>query len=358
MQHWNTYAEGHLPAPLKKDLEQLKQELKHNGFLDPDRYTGWSNGLQLAALFTASILITFFFSHSLAAFFISTLLLGLFYLRMAFFAHDLIHGQLIRGGKAGKFLMYAMVSFSQGLSAIWWRKKHGTHHHYPNAYQMQPQAQGGEAPRPLDGDIDTLPLICWSRSLLTEAQQKSPLMQWWLKVQCYAFWPIICTLRFAWIVASWKSADALERTLMLVHHSAIVIIGTALFSITHEFSSALLLSFLWLLIANFIGGAILGVFALISHSGMQVYEHEKGAALDPYASVFKSTRNVKANALIFWLSGGLSHQIEHHLFATLKRQHLLSTSAKVKELVQRHGFAYEEVGFFRALQILHRSLKV
>jgi len=98
-----------------------------------------SYGLQslfmLFVLFSLSLLIMSL-KIGWIGYIVSSFILGMFYLRMRFFAHDMIHGQIVRGNLA-KWVVYPIVSLGQGLSANWWRRKHGAHHHYPNAYFNQ-----------------------------------------------------------------------------------------------------------------------------------------------------------------------------------------------------------------------------
>lgn len=383
---WNHYQPNHLPDALKEDIDVLQKQLLAQGALRPDR----SNSLRLAIeLFTLALLSTaflFLVGQSLWFLIPSSGFLALFYLRSSFYAHDLLHGQLVssKAPKKAKYTALFMVSLVQGLSATWWRQKHGLHHYAPNAYRADSDStpsSSNNSPstkplstntvsaltseaksfQPLDSDIDTMPFICWSRSFLTPQQQDSRWIQAYLRLQCYAFWPIITTLRFVWIVDSFKQAKRPEALFMVIHHLATFALGTAFvyFAAQQSLGFSALLSAAWLLTANFISGALLGTFALLSHSGMQIYEHATSShGADSYAKVFKSTRNIHYHPLTFYLSGGLSHQIEHHLFSTLKRTHLPTVSAQIERICHKHGFEYQSVSVWKAIALLHRSLKV
>jgi Fatty acid desaturase len=53
---------------------------------------------------------------------------------------------------------------------------------------------------------------------------------------------------------------------------------------------------------------------------------------------------------IFFLSGGLNHQIEHHLFPFVNHCHLPYLSFGVKKICAKHGVSYQEVnGYMEAL---------
>lgn len=332
-----------LPEQTLKDLENLKQELRNKGYMNEELSYGLKSLFMLLVLFIFSLFIMNL-KLGFIGFILSSFILGMFYLRMGFFAHDMIHGQIVRGNLA-KWVVYPIVSLGQGLSANWWRKKHGAHHHYPNAYKKE-----GEKVKTLDSDIDTLPLLCWDKNLLSEEQKQNKILMKWLKIQHIAFWPIVSTLRFAWIFSSFKEGNLFEKSFIIIHHVLMVVIGIVVL----ELSLTATLS--WIILGSWIGGFIMGVFALISHSGLEIYEHN--SKLDPYSSVLRTTRNLKYNPITFWLSGGLSHQIEHHLFSTLKRKHLLEASNKVREIMQKNSLPYQEISLLQGLNEINRTLKL
>lgn len=335
-----------LPENVLKEINELKKDLKEKGFMDPVLGDTYKTSVMMFILFISSFVLLYIGQNNLFLLIFSAILMGLFYLRMGFFAHDLLHGQIIRiSSVKSKIINDLIVSFGQGLSSSWWRKKHGAHHMYPNAYK-----KNDNEIKTLDGDIDTLPILCWSKDLMTEKQKNSVLLNKWIKIQRFAFWPILSVLRFVWISQSFNEGDKYEKIGIVLHH--VFIFAVAMF----VFDISLLNTIIWLFLANWIGGFAVGLFSLISHSGLEIYEQKTN--LDQVSSVIRTTRNLKYNPILFWLSGGLSNQIEHHLFATMTRNKLVPTSKKIKEILEKNNLSYNEVGFFEALKIMHNSLKV
>jgi linoleoyl-CoA desaturase len=50
----------------------------------------------------------------------------------------------------------------------------------------------------------------------------------------------------------------------------------------------------------------------------------------------------RGNRLLTWYTGGLNHQVEHHLFPTLSHLHLPAIAGIVQEVCKEQGVAYNE----------------
>lgn len=75
-------------------------------------------------------------------------------------------------------------------------------------------------------------------------------------------------------------------------------------------------------------------------------------------SVTTVTQNMTARTrLSSWLLGGLTHHIEHHFFATMPRRNYRRIAPEVRALCERHGLAYEQVSFGRAVVALWKKLQ-
>ena len=55
-----------------------------------------------------------------------------------------------------------------------------------------------------------------------------------------------------------------------------------------------------------------------------------------------TTRNITGNALVHWFCGGLSYQVEHHLFPQVPRHNLPLINVEVKALCKKHKIQYHE----------------
>ena len=58
-----------------------------------------------------------------------------------------------------------------------------------------------------------------------------------------------------------------------------------------------------------------------------------------------------------FLTGGLNHQIEHHLFPSLAAHHLPLIHPAVVQVCRRHGVCYHSMGFCELVRDCHRTLR-
>ena len=83
---------------------------------------------------------------------------------------------------------------AQGFSVAWWTNKHCTHHAVPNVH-------GDEGCQNGDPDIDTMPLLAWSRSMLAKAT--TPLSKKLVKHQALTYFPLLLSVaRLSWLQQS------------------------------------------------------------------------------------------------------------------------------------------------------------
>jgi fatty acid desaturase len=61
-----------------------------------------------------------------------------------------------------------------------------------------------------------------------------------------------------------------------------------------------------------------------------------------------TSRNLADHWLLNFLTGGLNHQIEHHLFPAAPRTHYVVTRPLVQALCAKTGVPYQEVGYMQA----------
>ena len=115
----------------------------------------------------------------------------------------------------------------------------------------------------------------------------------------------------------------------------------------------------WLLM-HFVGGLTLALVFQPAHV-MEDHDYvpaEKGAVMedDPMSHVLKTTCNfgVNSNALT-WYSGGLNHQIEHHLFPHICHVHYSDLAPIVKETAKEFGLPYRDDTSFMGAIRLHTA---
>jgi len=65
-----------------------------------------------------------------------------------------------------------------------------------------------------------------------------------------------------------------------------------------------------------------------------------------------TTRNIAGGMMnwMHWFSGGISLQIEHHMFPIMPRANLIKAQPYVKEFVTSHGLVFEESSLWECLK--------
>ena len=324
------------------ELADLEKRFRAQGAFKPAAAFGLKVTAVLLSLFTLALgLLSLDASW---AYFTGALLLGFYYVQVGWFSHDIAHGQILHGKGLRTSLLWAV--FAQGLSAKWWIMTHNNEHHAaPNAFR-----KSADAIHILDSDIDSMPYICWDRSLLTAGQKNSPLIAAWLKIQRLTVWPLLSIIRLYWSGRSLIVGTAKEKVLVIAHYVTLTALALAVSGLQ------LLPVLTWIMIANLFGGLLIGFFSLVSHAGKEIYNIDH--CTNEAEMVVKSTRNLTDSPLIFWLSGGLNFQIEHHLYPSLPRPHFVAISKEVQKIYRKYDQPYEVVSLSRGLQLFYKALAI
>ena len=118
----------------------------------------------------------------------------------------------------------------------------------------------------------------------------------------------------------------------------------------------------WLLM-HFVGGLTLGIIFQPAHV-MEDHDYvpaEKGGVMedDPMSHQLKTTCNFGTKSrLLNWYSGGLTHQIEHHLFPHVCHVHYPKISKIVRQTAEEFGLPYRaDTSFWGALKLHTAQLR-
>lgn len=222
-----------------------------------------------------------------------------------------------------------------GGSSYVWRFKHNVlHHSYPNVVG-------------LDDDIDLGPLCRMSRH-----QEHLPFH----RLQHLYMWLLYGLITPKWQL--WDDFAAVARgrvgdspfgrprgaDLALFVGGKLAFFGWAfvLPALFHSFWLVLL----FYGIASFVQGVALSVVFQLAHSNDETESFvpdETGAAAGKEWAIHQveTTANfARHNRLLSWYTGGLNHQIEHHLFPRISHVHLPSISDVVEQVCRKHGVRY------------------
>lgn len=72
----------------------------------------------------------------------------------------------------------------------------------------------------------------------------------------------------------------------------------------------------------------------------------------------RTSRNIGGGALVNWMSGGISLQIEHHLFPTIPRSRLVQIAPRVRTLLLKLGLPYKETSIIECMRANIACLQV
>ncbi|KAL2621888.1 hypothetical protein R1flu_002093 [Riccia fluitans] len=268
----------------------------------------------------------------------SSLIMGIYWQQCGWLAHDFVHNQVTDNRKfnsyfGGLFVGNVMTGFSLG----WWKTKHNVHHAVTN--------ECDEKYNPIDPDIDTVPLLAWSKEILDTVDDQ--FVRSVISVQHWLFVPLLFLARISWMYSSWAHASSFpmprwlrvaEKTTLLIHYSSVI--GAALYFLPVPQAIC------WVILSEFFSGLFLSIVFTVSHNGMEMYTNPKNFVTAQLAS----TRNIKNQFFYDWFSGGLNWQIEHHLFPTLPRHSLGKIAPHVKALCAKHNLDYQEISLAAAMR--------
>lgn len=329
-------------ARLNAEMLLLRKRLQEAGVFTPRRRDHVRCIAQLLMLFVGSYLLLATGSFWAAA--LGAILLGLYYPQSAWLGHDLGHGQIFANRRLNALAM-GFMAWTQGLSAKWWREKHGKHHAHPNSYRM---VDG--RPVAIDEDINTAPLLVWDLALLTEDARRK--LAWWLPLQKHALAPLLLLARLNWSAAGIRHGirqrNVMEVLGILVHYAATLALAVLVWP-GEAWQAAL-----WFVLVQLVGGFMLGLVFILNHSGREVYAEDKGYGF--FEAQVRTTRNVHQSWFADWFTGGLNLQLEHHFFPNLPRHRLNEVVAECRRIVESCGFHYESLGFFAACRLTWASL--
>jgi fatty acid desaturase len=327
---------------LKKAMLQLRSELRENHFFSTPRLAYIRTGIELTGL-----LLGWFWLLSLGGTLAplgGMVLLALYYQQSAWLGHDIEHGQLISNKKTRTFAA-GLMSWSQGLSASWWKDKHGKHHATPNAYTMK-----NGVIVPLDDDINTMPWLIWDTALLTPEQQDK--YRKWMRWQGWALGGMLFLAHLHWSMSGFihavRNRLPMEGLGIAFHYAAMAALTAIIFP------GPVWLGLAWYLGAQLLGGFMLSLVFILNHSGMDVYHEDD--ALNFFEAQIRSTRNVNASWLANWFTGGLNLQLEHHLYPNLPRHNLPKVQQRIRQIVEKSGYEYQTMPFFTACTTVWSTL--
>jgi len=252
--------------------------------------------------------------------------------QLGFLAHDAVHNQIFTTRRANYSSGLVLFNLCLGGSRGWWADKHNAHHAQPNRRGADPDIEGGVV---AVSDDEARRARGFTRFMVRhQATTIAPLLS--LSVlQIHAYSARFLTHRRL-------RHPRAELSLMVAHYA--VYLG----GLTLAFGVARGLLF------AAVHQLLLGVF-LPNHVGM--------AILDPDADVdflhrqVVTARNIRGGRVTDYVFGGLSCQVEHHLFPTMPRRNLRAAAPIVRTFCTQQGIDYRETSPWAAYRQVFQHLR-
>ena len=249
--------------------------------------------------------------------------LGLIFTQFAFLGHEASHRQVFVSGRwndrAGRILATVFV----GMSYAWWMSKHTRHHANPNTIGKDPDIEAGAIAPTVDGLAGASRLRLW---LATR--------------QGYFLFPLLLlfglNLHLDSVRGLLSSQPVKGRWLEL---GLLVLRFGGYLTIVFVFLPlGLAFAFVGVQLAVF--GLYMGAAFAPNHVGMPILPRD--GKLDFLTKQVRASRNVAGGWWVTALMGGLNYQIEHHLFPSMPRPHLVAARRLVREHCRAHAIPYTE----------------
>ncbi|WP_251150015.1 acyl-CoA desaturase [Cellulosimicrobium sp. Marseille-Q4280] len=259
--------------------------------------------------------------------------LSLVLAQLAFLGHDSAHRQIFRSRAWNDWTARVLANGLVGLSHAWWTAKHDAHHAAPN--------QEGHDPDIKPGVIAFTPAVLASRR---------GWRGWLARRQGWYFFPLLALEGLHLHVSSVRSVLRRGR----VPHRGVEVPVLLARLVLYLVALGLLLppavAGAFLAVQLVVFGILLGGAFAPNHKGMPIVPAT--ADVDFLRRQVLMSRNIRGNAVVDLLMGGLNRQVEHHLFPSMPRPNLKRVQPLVREYCSQLGVTYTEVGFFASYRIV------
>lgn len=241
--------------------------------------------------------------------------------------HDAGHRAVSKNQKVNVLVGHFFFSFITGYSFDRWSWAHNRHHARCN-----------------EGDVDPDMELGYLAVYAEDAKRKEGLARWTTRYQHLLLGLALLAQPYSMMADSishlWKQPGRTHKDrLGLVAH--IFLWGVLPIWILGFWPA--LINYV---IRNAIAGPYMSAIFLFNHVGAPTVA--VGQKLPYMYQQIITSRNIPQGWLTDWLTGGLNHQIEHHLFPTAPRPHYGRSRAMVRELCARYNIPYQEISYWRA----------
>ncbi|MBD5787874.1 acyl-CoA desaturase [Cellulosimicrobium terreum] len=267
--------------------------------------------------------------------------LGLIMTQFAFIAHEASHRQVFTSGPANDRLGRVLANGVVGISHSWWMNKHTRHHANPNH-------------RGKDPDINPDVIVFLDEDAAEAKGFKSVINRY----QGYLFFPLLTLEGLNLHVTAIRSllAGGRARGDLRVRVGELVTIALrlSLYVAAIFWVLPLGMGFAFLGVQLAVFGVYMGASFAPNHKGMAIIP--ENSKLDFLSKQVLTSRNIRGGWWMNILMGGLNFQIEHHLFPSMPRPHLVRTREIVREHCANLNLPYTETSLAQSYGIVIRYL--
>ncbi len=263
--------------------------------------------------------------------------LAFVFAQLGFVVHDAGHQEIFSGPTGNEVVGLIHANLLLGFSYSWWLHKHNLHHRSPNHVSADP-------------DVD-IPLFAFTKE---QAAGKKGLARLTVRYQHFCFFPLSLLEAFVLKTDSIRFLIRNRVTHPIVEVSFLILHGCwflGLLSLLLGWPHAILFA---LAQQAFFGLYLTLIFAP-NHQGMPLLEG--AAAVNFLREQVLTSRNVKKHLGIDYCTGGLSCQIEHHLFPTMPANRLRQVQKIVRAYCASHGIPYHETSLFQSFREVYQDLR-
>lgn len=289
-------------------------------------------------------------------YFLSALLLGIFWQQLVFIAHDAGHISITHNYQIDNIIGIFIADWIGGLSIGWWKRNHNVHHLVTNDPVHDP-------------DIQHLPFFCVSTVLFGNIYSTyyekflwfDKFAQFLIPIQHYMYYPILCFGRFNLYRLSW---EYLLKGQGPKHGKAawfryFELAGLSFF--TYWFFYLLVGSlptkwdkFQYIMVSH-VATMIVHVQITLSHFAMST--SDLGTSESFVSRQLRTTMDVDCPEWFDFFHGGLQYQAIHHLFPRLPRHNFRKAQKFIIDFCKNTGLKYSIYGFVDGNGVVLHKLK-
>ncbi len=261
-------------------------------------------------------------------------LLALVLGQVMFLGHDAAHRQIFASGRWNDWASLTIANLYAGMSYGWWTHKHSRHHAKPNQVGTDPDVNNG--------------ILVFHAD--PEAPPRRGLRGWVAARQGWFFFPLLLleglNLHVSGVRTIFGRGPVKRRPVEIAFVSVRLLgyLGLVFWALPVG------MAFAFLAVQLSLFGLYMGAVFAPNHKGMPIVPPD--AKIDFLRRQVLMSRNVTGTRLVDWFTGGLNHQVEHHLFPSMPRPHLRRARPIVREYCLERGIAYTETTLFGSYRIV------